>query len=57
MNWEKRFPLGKDGILNPLHWKFCAYHRIFDFRKGPANTLTPLTPNVSHANINSNRKP
>ena len=34
---------------------FCAYLRIFDLRKGPANTLAPLSLNVYNANINSNR--
>ena len=43
MNWE-------NGILNPLE-----IFRIFDLRKGPANILTPLFPNVNNANINSNR--
>ena len=35
--------------------KFWAYHRSFDLRKSPANTLTPLSPNVNNANISSNR--
>ena len=35
------------------HWKFCVYRRSFDLRKGPTNTLTPLSPKSK----NANRKP
>ena len=31
--------------------QFCAYHVIFVLRKGPANTITTLSPNVNNANI------
>ena len=44
MNWEKCFPLGKMGYCT--HLKFCAYCRISDLRKGPANTFTPSPPNI-----------
>ena len=47
------FLLGKMNFC--IYWKFCAYSRIFDLRKGSANTLTPLSPNINSANINSNR--
>ena len=47
---EIRFPLGK--MEFSIYFKICAYHRTFDLRKGPANTLTPLSPNVNNANIN-----
>ena len=39
-----------------IHWKFCVYRRSFDLRKGPTNTLTPLSLKSKNANINSNRK-
>ena len=53
MNWKNMFSIEKNGILT--NWKLRAYHIIFDLTKGHANTLTPLSPNVNNANINSNR--
>ena len=47
------FSIGKNGILNPL--EILHIPKILDFRKGPANTLTPISPNVNDANIHSNR--
>ena len=31
INWKKYVSFGKNGIW--IHWKFCAYHRIFDLGK------------------------
>ena len=44
-NWEKwNFePIGNSG------------HKILDLKKGPANTLSPLSLDVNNANIISNR--
>ena len=38
------------------HWKFRAYHKISDPRKGPANILIPLSPNVYNTNIINTEK-
>ena len=49
MDWGNIFY----GILNPL--EILHIPQYFHFRKGSANTLTPLSLNVNNANINSNR--
>ena len=50
--------IGKNTILNPL--EIWAYHKIFDIRKGHANTHTCFVNNslmyVNNANINPNRQ-
>ena len=44
------FSIGKNESLNPLK---ILHSKTFGLRKGPANSLTPLSPNVQNANINS----
>ena len=54
MNWEK-YVFHREKLNFEPTGSFHTYYRIFDLRKGIANTLTPLSPNVNNANINSNR--
>ena len=49
---KKMFSSGKNWNFEPIENFARIYHMIFDLRKDPANTLTPLSLNVNNANIN-----
>ena len=48
----------ENGILNRFDiFAHVTYYITFDLSKGPADTFSPLSPNVNNANIESSREP